>query len=146
MWKRHEEQLRPRLIPADQCIDREVEQQMSDVLGSSQTLLDDVSTSTPYLNTPAETEWEHSTSIPNASTLKSVPKVVEKVPDSAPPLSSPNPPKPEKGGAEISSQGKKTSGAILLNSFSFFTSCCSFLSKGGICHVLIIVYMRGPKE
>ena len=73
LWKRHEEQLRPRLIPADQCIDREVEQQMSDVLGSSQTLLDDVSTSTPYLNTPVETEWEHITSIPNASTLKSGP-------------------------------------------------------------------------
>ena len=96
LWKRHEEQLRPRLIPADQCIDREVEQQMSDVLGSSQTLLDDVSTSTPYLNTPAETEWEHITSIPNASTLKSVPKVVEKVPDSAPPPSSLNPPTPKK--------------------------------------------------
>ncbi|XP_015748172.1 PREDICTED: uncharacterized protein K02A2.6-like [Acropora digitifera] len=32
LWKRHEEQLRPRLIPADQCIDREVEQQKSDVL------------------------------------------------------------------------------------------------------------------
>ena len=55
LWKRHEEQLRPRLIPADHCIDREVEQQMSDVLGSSQTLLDDVSISTPYLNTPVET-------------------------------------------------------------------------------------------
>ena len=73
LWKRHEEQLRPRLIPADQCIDREVEQQMYDVLGSSQTLLDDVSTSTPYLNTPVETEWEHITSIPNASTLKTGP-------------------------------------------------------------------------
>ena len=48
LWKRHEEQLRPRLIPADQCIDREFKKQMSDVLGSSQTLLDDVSTSTPY--------------------------------------------------------------------------------------------------
>ena len=32
LWKRHEEQLRPTLIPADQCIDREVEQQKSDVL------------------------------------------------------------------------------------------------------------------
>ncbi|XP_015780595.1 PREDICTED: uncharacterized protein K02A2.6-like [Acropora digitifera] len=96
LWKRHEEQLRPRLIPADQCIDREVEQQKSDVLGSSQTLLDDVPTSTPYLNTPIETEWENITSIPNASTLKSVPEVVEKVPDSAPPPSSPNPPKPKK--------------------------------------------------
>ena len=113
LCKRHEEQLRPRLIPADQCIDREVEQQNSDVLGSSQTLLDDVSTSTPYLNTPVETEWEHITSIPKASTLKSVPKVVGKVPDSAPPPSSPNPPTPKKEGAEISSQGKKTSGAIL---------------------------------
>ena len=96
LWKRHEEQLRPTLIPADQCIDREVEQQKFDVLESSQTLLDAVSTSTPYLNKPAKTEWEHITSIPNASTLKSVPKVVEKVPDSAPPPSSPNPPTPKK--------------------------------------------------
>ena len=40
LWKRHEEQVRPRLIPTDQCIDREVEQQKSDVLWSSQTLLD----------------------------------------------------------------------------------------------------------
>lgn len=96
LWKRHEEQLRPRLIPADQSIDREVEQQKSDVLGSSQLLLDDVPTSTPYLNTPIETEWEHITSIPNASTLKSVPEVVEKVPDSAPPPSSPNTLKPKK--------------------------------------------------
>ncbi|XP_015774284.1 PREDICTED: uncharacterized protein LOC107352468 [Acropora digitifera] len=32
LWKRHEEQLRPTLIPTDQCIDREVEQQKSDVL------------------------------------------------------------------------------------------------------------------
>ena len=79
LWKRHEEQLRRTLNPADQCVDR-----------------DAVSTATPYLNTPAETEWEHITSIPNASTLKSVPKVVEKVPDSAPPPSSPNPPTPKK--------------------------------------------------
>ena len=96
LWKRHEEQLRPRLIPADQCIDREVEQQKSDVLGSFQTLLDDVSISTPYLNTSVETQWEHITSIPNASTLKSVPKVVETVPDSAPAPSSPNPPTPKR--------------------------------------------------
>ncbi|XP_044165235.1 uncharacterized protein K02A2.6-like [Acropora millepora] len=32
LWKRHEEQLRPTLIPTDQCIDREFEQQKSDVL------------------------------------------------------------------------------------------------------------------
>ena len=107
LWKRHDEQLRPRLIPADQCIDREVEQQTSDVLGSSQTLLDAVSTSTLYLNKPPKTEWEHITSIPNASTLKSVPKVVEKVPDSAPPPSSSNPPTPKK--EERRYHGKKSS-------------------------------------
>ena len=84
LWKLHEEQLRPRIIPTDQCTDRGVEQQKSDVLGSSQTLLDDGSTTTPLLNTHVETEWEHICSIPNASTLKSVPKVVEKVSDSTP--------------------------------------------------------------
>ena len=89
LWKRHEEQLRPRLIPTEQCTDRAVEQLKSDFLGSPQTLLDDVSITTPHLNTPVETEWEHITSIPNASTLKSVPEVVEKVPDSTPPPSSP---------------------------------------------------------
>ena len=88
--------LRPRLIPTDQCTDREVEQQKSNVLGTFQTLLDDVSTTTPHLNIPVETEWEHITSIPNTSTLKSVPKVVEKIPDSTPYASSPNPPTPKR--------------------------------------------------
>ena len=96
LWKRHEEQLRPRLIPTEQCTDRAVEQQKSDFLGSPQTLLDDVSTTTPHLNTPVETGWEHTTSIPNASTLKSVPEVVEKVPDSTPPPSSPKPHTPKR--------------------------------------------------
>ncbi|XP_044171562.1 uncharacterized protein [Acropora muricata] len=96
LWTRYEEQFLPRLIPADQCTNREVEQQKCDVLRSSQTLLDDVSTSTPHPNTPVETQWEHITSNPNASTLKSVPKVIEKVPDSTPPASSPNPPTPKR--------------------------------------------------
>ena len=97
LWKRHEEHLRPRHIPTAQCTDRESEQQKPDVLGSSQTLLDDVSTTTPHLTSPVETEGEHIASIPNASTLKSVPKDVEKLPDSTPPASSPKPPTPKKG-------------------------------------------------
>ena len=56
LWKRHEEQLRPRHIPIDQCTDRESEQQKPDVLGSSQTLLDDEFTTTPHLTSPVETE------------------------------------------------------------------------------------------
>jgi len=66
------------------------------VWGSSQTLLDDMSTSTPHLNTPIETEWGHITLIQNKSTLKSVPKVAEKVPDSTAPAPSPNPPTPKR--------------------------------------------------
>ena len=81
LWKRHEEQLRPRQISTDQCTDRESEQQKPDVLGRSQTLLDDLSTTTPHLTSPVETEGEHIASIPNASTLKSVPKDVEKLLD-----------------------------------------------------------------
>ena len=73
-----------------------VEQQKSDFLGSPQTLLDDVSTTTPHLNTPVKTEWERITSILNASTLKSVPEVVEKGPDSTPPPSSPKPHTPKR--------------------------------------------------
>ena len=96
LWKRHEEQLRPRHIPTDHCTDRESEQQKPDFLGSSQTLLDDVSTTTPHLTSPVETEGEHIASIPNASTLKSVPKDVEKLPDPTPPASSPKPPTPKK--------------------------------------------------
>ena len=96
LWKRHEEQLRPRRIPTDQCTDRESEQQKPDVLGSSQTLLDDVSTTTSHLTSPVETEGEHIVSIPKASTLKSVPKVVEKLPDPTPPASSPKPPTPKR--------------------------------------------------
>ena len=55
LWKRYEEQLRH--IPTHQCTDRESDQK-SDVLGSSQTLLDDMSTTTQHLTSPVETEGE----------------------------------------------------------------------------------------
>ena len=96
LWKRHEEQLRPRHIPTDQCTYRESEKQKPDVLGSSQTLLDDLSTTTPHLTSAVETEREYIASIPNESTLKSVPKDVKKLPDQTPPASSPKPPTPKK--------------------------------------------------
>ena len=96
LWKQHEQQRRPRHIPTDQCTDRESEQQKSDVLGSSQTILDDVSTTTPHLTSPIETQGEYIASIPNASRLKSVPKDAENLPDPTPPASSPNPPTPKK--------------------------------------------------
>ena len=96
LWKRHEQPIRPRHIPTDQCTDRESEQQKCDVLGSSQTLLDDVSTTTPHLTSPIETQGEHIASIPDASMLKSVPRDAENLPDPTPPASSPNPPTPKK--------------------------------------------------
>ena len=64
--------------------------------GASQTLLDDVSTITPHLTPPLETEGEHIASIPNVSMLKSVPREVKKLPDPTPPASSPNPPTPKR--------------------------------------------------
>ena len=96
LWKRQEEALRPTHIPTDQCTDRESAQQKPDILKSSETLLDDVSTTTPHLTSPAGKRGEHIASPPNASTLKSVPKDVEKLPNPTPPVPSPKLPTPKK--------------------------------------------------